>query len=162
MQRAHLEEEPGVLLYLVRCPVAVRSGAVQGAEELERHQDAVEHQADGPCGGEDVQVPRISFIEFPARQIRQRVQGVGAVRLLRAVEHLGAALHQRPDGDGVECNAGVDAVKRAVLGRAAALGALRHGEEHAERQEAQVLQTHQSSSVGPKDFGGGCAPSRGT
>ena len=110
MIRAHLEEEPRVLLQLVRRPVVVRGGAPQGAEELERDQDAVEDEPDGACGSHDAQV-----VAFPAFQVRQRVQGVGAVRLLRAVEHLGAALHQRADGDGVEGNAGVNAVERAVL-----------------------------------------------
>ena len=116
MIRAHLEEEPRVLLQLVRRPVVVRGGAPQGAEELERDQDAVEDEPDGACGSHDAQVvARTAFIEFPARQIRQRVQGVGAVRLLRAVEHLGAALHQRPDAHRVEGGAGVNAVQRAVL-----------------------------------------------
>ena len=56
MQRAHLEQEPGVLLQLVRRPVAVRGGATQGAEEIERHQDAVDHEADCARGSEEVQV----------------------------------------------------------------------------------------------------------
>lgn len=141
MQRAHLEEKPRVLLQLVRRPVAVRGGAPQGAEELERHEDAVEHEADDAKTGKDHVVPDF---HFPADEVRQRVQGIRAVGLLRAVEHLGAALHQRPDAHRIEGDAGVDAVKRAVLGRAAALGALRDGEEHAERQEARVLQTHRS------------------
>ena len=109
MIRAHLEEEPRVLLQLVWRPVPVRGGAVQGAEELERHQDAVEHQADRAKTGKN------HVVAFPALHVRQRVQGVGAVRLLRAVEHLGAALHKRPDGDCVEGYAGINAVERAVL-----------------------------------------------
>ena len=137
MRRAHLEEEPRVLFQLVRRQVPVRSGAAQGAEERERDQNAVEHESDCARGRETVQV-RV----FPAGDVRQRVQGVGTVRLLRAVEHLGAALHQRTDTHCVQSNPGINAVERPVLGRAAALGALRHGEEHAECQEAQVLQTH--------------------
>ena len=99
-----------MLLQLVRRPVAVRGRAPQGAEELERRQDAVEHESDGARGGE-----KLGVQSPPADHVRQRVQGVGAVRLLRAVEHLGAALHQRPDRDGIERDAGVDAVQRAVL-----------------------------------------------
>ena len=137
-----------MLLQLVWRPVAVRGGVPQGAEELERDEDAVDHESDCSRGGEEVQVPLV--IGIPADHVGQRVQGVGTVGLLRAVEHLGAALHQRPDGDGIEGNAGVDAVECAVLGRGSveALGALRHGEERAERQEARVLHTFICSAFG--------------
>ena len=60
MIRAHLEEEPRVLLQLVRRPVVVRGGAPQGAEELERDQHAVEGDA-GSAAGNESQV-----LSFPA------------------------------------------------------------------------------------------------
>ena len=71
MPRAHLEEKPRVLLQLVWRPVPVRGGAVQRAKELERHQDAVEHEADRTNGGQNH-----VYLVIPAGDVRQRVQGV--------------------------------------------------------------------------------------
>ena len=94
-----------MLLQLVLTPLAVLGGASQGHEELEGHDCAIKHQTGCTERRKETCVEAL-----PADRVRQHIQGGGAIRLLRAVEHLGAALDQRPDRHRVEGRAGVDAV----------------------------------------------------